>query len=243
MLFAALCVLFIFTECTSIKIISARTLFGTGLDRCMKLKHPETGREVVMIGMIHVEKPKFFEEIRLYLDSLKNEGYVVFYEGITEGVHPPRLDTILRKFRRTTGYDIDYFYRKAFSSKTYTMQTLTNLGLMTDSDINVDMTLDGMVTEYEKRYEEIVLTDYDWQTGLMEKYRWRKSGKQRYNEWHMIHTLREEHIVETVKNSEHDKIVLLYGAGHWFFLYPKIEDLGYRIIEGKPFKGWKPNYD
>jgi hypothetical protein len=215
-----------------------RTLRKHGLEKQMKLKHPETGREIVMIGMMHVEKPEFFDEIRQYLDSVKREGYVVFYEGIRNGnkedADSLRIDTILRKFRRVVGVDLDLFYsnEKLLSGK-YTMQTLTILGLTTEKDINTDMTYNELITEYEKRYGEIVLSDYDWQTDLGEKYRRRKAGKQKYSEYRMTNTIREDFVVEKVLNSSHEKIVLLYGAAHWYSLYPPFRDTGYEIVEGK----------
>ncbi len=246
-LFAILGCVVLFQGCTtSSRVGIARTLRKHGLEKQMKLRHPETGREIIMIGMIHIEKPEFFEEIKEYLDSVKREGYVVFYEGVRdgeEGADPCRIDTVLRKFRRVAGLDVDYFYTKQLSYGKYVMQSLERLGLSTDRDINVDMTIDEMVTAYEKEYEEISLTDYDWQTDLSEKYKWRKSGKQRYNEYAMIHTLRDRHIIENVDKSPYDKIVLLYGASHWFNLYPPFRDAGYEVVEGKPYPSYKPQED
>lgn len=196
-----------------------------------------------MIGMIHIEKPGFFEEIRLYLDSLKREEYVVFYEGVSRGdVDSMRLDTVLRKFRRVTGINLDRYYsnEELFSSGKYTLQTLGNLGLTTDRDINVDINYNELITEYESRYGEIILTDYDRQTGLAEKYKRRKAGREEYSEWDMTNTIREDAIIEGVLNSHHQKIVLLYGVSHWYALYPPFMDTGYEVVEGKPYPSWKP---
>lgn len=241
---AFLCVISAFSGCATIGLSLYRVM-GTGMDTRLKLKHPETGREIVMIGMIHLERPEFFEEIRLYLDSIKREdGYVVFYEKVgREGIDSMRLDTLLRKFRRVVGIDLRVRDENLMSQKKFVMQSLSRLGLTTNRDIRVDMTWDEMITEYEKRYEEIVLTDYDWQTPLTEKYKRRKSGKQEYSSYPMLHTIRNEYIFEKMEQSPHQKIALIYGKWHWWFIYPKLEDAGYRIVEGKPYRSWEPDYD
>ena len=243
MLLAILCCAFISQGCTiGPRVAIARALRKHGLEKQMKMRHPETGREIIMIGMIHVEKPEFFEEIRQYLDSVKREGYVVFYEGIDRyDADSARLDTALRKFRRVVGIDLDlaYDYEEILSAG-YTLQSLEDLGLTTDRDINGDMTYNQLITEYERRYGEIVLTDYDWQTGLAEKYKRRKSGKQEYSSYDMTNTIREDYIIEEAMNSSYEKIVLLYGLSHWHFLFQPFLDAGYEVVEGKPYPSYKP---
>jgi hypothetical protein len=121
------------------------------------------------------------------------------------------------------------------SSKKYVRQTPEILGLTTDMDINTDLSIIDLISEYEMEHEEIVLTDYDWQTDLGKWYRRRKSGKQKYSSYHLTNTIREDFVVEKALNSSHEKIVLLYGAAHWFSLYPPFMDTGYEVVEGKPY--------
>lgn len=245
-IFALICCAFTLSGCVSTIVMVGRMYPSVGLEKRVRLKHPETGREVVIIGMIDVEKPEFFGEIRQYLDSVKREGYVVFYEGIErydDDDDPARLDTVRRKLRRVEGTNPDHYYDKISLPKRYELQSIEVLGLTTDRDFNVDMTIDEMVTEYERRYGEIVLTDYDWQTGLGEKYKRRKSGKQEYSSYDMERTIRDDYITEEALNSPHEKIVLLYGASHWFSLYPPFMDAGYEVVEGKPYPSYKPKED
>ena len=211
----------------------------SGLKKTMKLENGETGREIIMIGMIHLEKEAFFDEIRTYLDSLKREGYVVFYEGIDEeGIDSLSLDTLQRKFRRVVGLHLTGYndernesLPRMFKSERYVTQTRTNLGLTTEQDIRADFSLDHLIAEFEKKEKEIVLTDCDWNTGLMEKYK--PNDKTKYNKYYMIHTLRNDHVKKMVEESEHSKIVILYGRAHWYALYAGIRDMGFKIVEGK----------
>jgi hypothetical protein len=62
------------------------------LKRVEKLTNEETGKTVIFVPMAHVGTEKNYTDIRAYLDSLKTDGFVTFYEGL---VHLPfHLDTI-----------------------------------------------------------------------------------------------------------------------------------------------------
>jgi hypothetical protein len=226
--------LFAVTGCLRTGLAIHKAMGGAGLEDRMKLQHPETGRQIVMLGMIHLEKPQFFDEIRHYLDSLKRDGYVVFHEGVKgDGIDSLRLDTLLRKFRRVTGVYLTEFYDNISVGEKHVIQSTSMLGLNTPGDILVDTDYDELITEYEKRYGEILLSDYDLRTPLTQKYKRRKAGKEKYSKYNMIYTIREDHIAEAVRNSPHQKIVLLYGKGHWYGLYPYFRDAGFQITEGK----------
>lgn len=41
----------------------------------------EKNREIVMLGMTLVGEQIFYDKIKHQVDSLRNEGFVVFYEG------------------------------------------------------------------------------------------------------------------------------------------------------------------
>lgn len=41
-----------------------------------------TGKQVVIVPMVHVQTEKYFADVKSRLDEFKEEGYVVFYEGI-----------------------------------------------------------------------------------------------------------------------------------------------------------------
>lgn|GEM_PF-7074251 len=39
-------------------------------------------QKLFFVPMIHVNKPEFYEKRKSTIDSLRNEGYIFFYEGI-----------------------------------------------------------------------------------------------------------------------------------------------------------------
>lgn len=49
------------------------------------LEHRKTGRRIVLIGMIHIGDEEYYQNVSLKVDSLENEGYVVFYEMLKSG--------------------------------------------------------------------------------------------------------------------------------------------------------------
>ena len=98
------------------------------LNRVSRLTNEAHGKEVLLVPMCHLGTEAHYAKVRNYLDSLKNEGYVTFCEGVLRlpysmdtanvvtcadllQLHPQfdtddslRIDTLLRKFRWVTGY-------------------------------------------------------------------------------------------------------------------------------------------
>jgi hypothetical protein len=56
-------VLFTLSGCLQ-TALAIRKAIGVGLEDRMKPQHPETGREIVMLGMVHLGEPQFFEEVK-----------------------------------------------------------------------------------------------------------------------------------------------------------------------------------
>ncbi len=186
-----------------------------------RLVNPATGREVVLIPMAHLERAGYFEEIKYHLDCLKEDGHMVFYEGVgmpaSDGSQED--DILLRKFRKVMGFFLTGYKNSSNKSiprsirdNKYTEQTRENLGLVTERDLHVDMTLRQLIAIYEKDRGEIVLTDYDLRTDLLDEYDPKDSGG--HDIRHLIRTLRDRHIADKVIGSHYRRIVLLYGKLH-----------------------------
>lgn len=45
-------------------------------------RHPDTGRLVVMFGMIHIGEKAYYEQINLQLKALEDKGFDFLYEGV-----------------------------------------------------------------------------------------------------------------------------------------------------------------
>ncbi len=127
---------------------------------------------------------------------------------------------MLRKFRKIMGFFLTGYKDSANKSiprsirdTKYTEQTRENLGLVTERDLHVDMTLSQLIAAYEKERGEIALTDYDMRTGLLDEYDPDDAPATR-NMQYLIRTLRDRHIAGEVVGSEYRRIVLLYGKLH-----------------------------
>ncbi len=83
-----------------------------------RLVEPATGKEVVLIPMAHLEKAAYYSEIKYHLDCLKEDGHVVFYEGVgMPAIDGGRKnDILLRKFRRVMGFFLTGYKNSANKS-------------------------------------------------------------------------------------------------------------------------------
>ena len=61
-------------------------------------------KEIVFIPMIHVAKVGYYEKVKDFLSQKRNEGYVVYYEGVEIGASTPEeKDTLTLKMRKIIG--------------------------------------------------------------------------------------------------------------------------------------------
>lgn len=236
----------------------------TGLKKMEWWVDSATGREVVIIPLVHIGSEGYFEEIRHKLDELKAAGFVVFYEGVM--LLPPArvgeframrethnsydamrevrdehdftngdlvaMEIVYRKFRRVAGFHFTNYTNprndslpRRYRNGDYVDQTAERLGLIGDRDIWVDLTLPEMIEGYEKHKGVIELDAYDLSTPLMSRYKGKGGG------WYMVYDMRNEVVMNAVRESPHDKIVLLYGKAHmkWFSL--EMKRMGYRRVK------------
>ena len=183
-------------------------------------------KEIFLLGMMHLGQPEYYADARRILDSLRNEGYVVFFEGV--GKWPPDMDsisrdTIQRKFRKVARAHITHYQdgdnqsMTQYRNKKYVPQTLGILGLYRDSAwcVHADLNYPEMIARYEEDRGEIPLNSYDWNTPLLEKYKWRKGwGEENYSRYYLLRNVRDEFIVDSMMRSAYPKIVGVYGFGH-----------------------------
>lgn len=196
------------------------------------------GREVATVPMVHVNKPEFYEMTKRKIDSLRNDGYQVFYEGINSDVTDSlQLDILMRKFRQVTGFALmDYMDEeneafKSLQKKRYVSQSDVDYGVNTDIDQHADLYLEQMIEMYEKRYGEIVLTDCDYKTRLGKKYRCSKVDKNK--RYYLLSGIRNSHVINKIEESDAEKIVLVFGRNHIMDIYSIIRKRGWTFQKEK----------
>ncbi len=224
----------------------------------VKLVHPATGKEVIYVSMQHLSSRDGYARLREYLDGRKAEGYVTFCEGVipvpfhidtlceinqqeisrmeftfsTED--SLRLDTLYRKCRRMLGFmtgvkgyaDPDN-KSLIIKNKEYVSQRSDLLGLTTEQDLWVDYSLRDIVEVCERKYGEIPLTAYDWQTGLFEQYQPEEQSPQIMRSYFTVFA-RNNYLVRRIVESPRQKIVVVYGAGHYFGVIGQLKNNGFR---------------
>jgi hypothetical protein len=195
---------------------------------------------VLFIGMTHLAKPSFFNDVKEQIDSLRSEGYVFFKEGVyfEENTTAAQKDTLQRKFRQLIGLTIgDYTDQdnksltKYFSSGDYMMQSDSLIGLNSE-DFSVDLSYNEMIDIHEKKYGSINLTDCDWSTDMYAPYEC-TDGNAFKKSFHVVDIARTDFLYETVLKSDHKKIAIVYGAGHFKWLYPDMLKAGYQYKNKK----------
>lgn len=106
-------------------------------------------------------------------------------------------------------------------------------GATTDKDYWIDYTLGDMLSRYESKFGEVVLTDYDYATPFGCEYE-----RQDPNIVHHIIdyrlTFRDDNLMRRIVNAPFDKIAVVYGGGHMINFYLDFDKYGFR--KDKDFK-------
>lgn len=208
-------------------------------DKAASMFDPATGRDVIVIPLMHTGTEDYYKKVKDYLTTLRNDGYVVYYEGIGTADFQlladslrSRYDTIQRKFRKVTGMHLtgyDETDNKSLPFKTRGGQVAETPELkgITDKDIHADLSIAELIKRYEAAKGEIVLTDYDFQTDLLGKYKLPRAERKKYSSFFMLQTLRNEYVEELLQKYRHPKVVIAYGAGHYWFLIAILQNMGF----------------
>ncbi|AWA29107.1 hypothetical protein HYN48_02840 [Flavobacterium magnum] len=203
-------------------------------------------KDVQFIPMSHINKSEKFDRIKQITDSLRENGYVVYYENVKlkNSEDFAHNDTVSRKFRKIVGIvPGDYSDKtqdayKNLALKGYVMQTATNTGIDSKRDIQADLSVDTLVSMYEKQRGRIVLEGCDWSTSFSDRYNCHKLNIS--DQQFMVVTLRNRHLANFVTRSKHKKIAIMYGAEHQknFENDLKKFDANWHFVHNNPLIRW-----
>lgn len=197
-------------------------------------------KKIVFFPVSHIGYNSYFESIKKEMDSLHNEGFAVFFEGVqySDSINAIRKDTLQRKVRRIMGYHLSSSYKdstnqslpKYMSKNKLIMQTIENTGLK-KGDRLVDMTIDSLITLYEIDFGKIKLNDCDFNTPLLEKFKCK--DLQKHSRLAFLKTYRNINLVKEVLKETNTKIAIIYGSGHWYDLSRRFYTKGFKLTKGK----------
>ena len=128
-------------------------------------------KSIIFAPMTHLGQEEFYRSLKDSITNWKANNYTIYYEQIIVdkdkiGIDSLSYDLIRRKLRKIidfSKYTREYYHKKgsSLSDKIISQPEYVDLGI-TNSDINVDITIYEMVTEYERLYGNIELLDCDY---------------------------------------------------------------------------------
>ena len=205
-------------------------------------------KEIVFIPMIHVAKVGYYEKVKDFLSQKRNEGYVVYYEGVEIGAATPEeRDTLTLKMRKIIGSHLCGGYTNKENKSTpqylkkYVGQDMTNTGIDTLRDVRADMTVKELIAKIEaERGEKIELESCDFETPLNTPYKC--SNYKQYYYYRFTRRYRDDYLSNLLLNTSDKKIVVIYGGAHKWGVYPSLIDGDFHLTEGKWYKKRMKNH-
>ena len=182
--------------------------------------------------MHHVGKKEFYEDAKHKIDSLIQDGYIIYYENVNmpAGIDSLVKDTLYRKSRKITGVDLSTMKANqgyidtvngtfmGLKAGFITKYKLVNQGkgMLPLKDSlhvkNVDANFPQLIVACEKKFGPVELTSYDYDTKFGENYK-SKKNEDLFN--YFIVSFRNKLITDSILNSSQKKIAMIYGSLHF----------------------------
>lgn len=173
-------------------------------------------KTIKFIPMHHLGKMEFYDDVKKNIQELKNNGYKVYYEKVISEFKGDsiQIDIVKRKFRKIKGFEGTYedVAKGTFLDKYINQPPYDSLGVTKD-DLNVDVTYLDFINEWEKQFGTIALDSIDLKTNLNSNYKRRpKHSKNKF--YKIAIEYRNIYLVNRIKSSGDEKILVIYGKGH-----------------------------
>lgn len=214
--------------------------FGTDLeakgilqDKAQIKKIDFLNKDIVFLPMHHLGTKKFYQDVYTKVDSLNKLGYFFYLEKVSADANKKED---LMKLRKILGMGIPTNgYQKALDLITSRIKSLKDRltlqpdyihwGLNETNSQNVDVTLSDLIRQYETQNGNIILENCDQKVPditLNTRCRYDKMMGKAYNS--VVLDFRNKLIVENLLKEKRQKIVLMYGDGHYTGIKKLIEN-------------------
>lgn len=204
----------------------------------ISLKNIDFGqKEVFFIPMSHIGEDSYYSDISKQIDSMKSQGFKVYYESIANPIDLDSTsnDLSFRKLRKINGWSIFNRYNSETgvfqngvqlkNEHSLKLQRNKELGI-DEFDRKVDIPNYRLISLFEHKYGEIELSKCDYRTNLnSSEYKCKKMQKELTEKFsnEFILNLRNENLINEIETSNDQKILVVYGAGHFKGLKELIE--------------------
>lgn len=179
-------------------------------------------KQIALFPMQHIGRQEYYEDVKRNIDSLLNDGYVFFYEGliddITDTLDYYKLRKIIHLGLPEPGRHVDLF-EALYESKIKFKYDLVNqpsnydFGLTDENSFQVDMTI-GMIINNVEKSKKILLEDCDFQNKYSENYQCKDKLLTKEEQDKYIVDDRDAFLANEIKNSKYPKIAIIYGRAH-----------------------------
>ena len=182
-----------------------------------------TNQKVVFIGMHHIGKKEFYNDVSIKIDSLQKLGYTTYYESVKDGAE---IDSTTKKisklkFRKLIGIVPEKYIDTANNiiggklkyrnkkHKLINQPSYPDMNIDTLTSIKADVGLTTLMAEFEKKHGEISIDSCDMKYELYDtKYNCKLDDKD------FIINYRNKFLADKITNSKLDKILIIYGKSH-----------------------------
>lgn len=220
-----------FTSCVNLAARKVGLLDnGPGLER---LQVP--GKEVYFLGMMHLARPAFYDNVRRAIDTLQQQGYIFYVESVSGyGPAAPVPDTLaLRKFRKVlalspgrpySGQDNPLFGKMTTQLGLVDQPRYDSLGIRNYRW--VDHSVANLVRIFEFKHGTIALDSCDLNTPVGAPFPCGSFdlGRARLFLEDVGLYERNRLLAQTLRESADKKIVVVYGKGHLEGLRQELAD-------------------
>lgn len=233
------------TSCASMFLEKALEKVGIFDDKAMIENLEHSRKNLLFIGMHHIGRKEFYDDVSKKVDSLQNDGFVVYYEFVKKNETNDSItnDIYKKKLRKLTGlkntkyYDSltkkiggKYKYKGDFNLMN--QPKYMNLGVDMKTAINADVEVVTMIDEFEIKYGEIILDECDLNTkSNSTEYECDKLNSElsnKFNEEYILN-FRNKYLADEINSSSHNKILVIYGKNHLEGLSKELLNINGRI--------------
>lgn len=198
-------------------------------------------KNLIFIGMHHIGRKEFYNDVANKIDSLQRQGFVVYYEKLKKNnvIDSISNDVYKKKFRKMIGLTTTKYYdtiNKVIGGKLKYKGNykLTNqfpynkLHINMETAKNIDVKLSDLIKGFEFKYGAIALDDCDKQTksdsSVYDCDRIDNKSAQIFKNEFII-AFRNKNLANAIMNSTKRKIVVIYGKIHFEGLKTELQGI------------------